>query len=178
MQQVVVASGAAENIQTPYPADSPNGDGWFVDFPGTGERALSTPILIAGMVMFSTVIPTTQPCTGGCQGYVYALNQFDGRGGTNYLSLGGVNYDAIPTTVGCVKGLTLINAGSTLNWYASGNGMPPAPPSSAAAPGTGPGNSGVPLTPGNQPTSSAIQHGSGGINGLGRISWHEYVPQP
>jgi hypothetical protein len=130
------------------------------------------------MVLFSTVIPQPQPCNGGCSGFVYALSQFDGRGGQGYLSVGGTFYDAIATTVGCVKGLTLISSGSTLNWYASGNGVPPAPSTAVAAPGSGPGNSGAPLNPAGVPSSSSIQHGSNQISGLGRISWHEFTPQP
>ncbi len=179
VQQVVVgATGGNENIQTPYPSDNPTGDGWYVDFPNSGERALTTPILVAGLALFSTVIPQAQPCNGGCGGFVYALSQFDGRGGQDYLFSGGVSYDAIATTVGCVKGLTLISSGSTLNWYASGNGLSPTPGSTTPSPGTGPGNSGAPLIPGNGPSSASIQHGSAPVTAQGRISWHEYVPQP
>lgn len=179
-QKVIAASGGNENIQTvngAYPVvDLTATSGWYIDFPGAGERALSEPFLVGGLTLFSTVIPSSQPCNGGCGGFIYAVNQFNGDGGMNFLSSNGAFYDAIATTVGCVRGLTLVSNGSTLNWYASGNGVNTS--STTLAPvGQGPGNSGTPLVPNGGPSSGTVQYGIGKLNQPGRISWHEVVPQ-
>ena len=185
-QQTVIpaADGSGnENIQTPYqPVVAAVQNGWLIDLPNAGERALSTPQLAGGMLMFSTVIPQQQPCNGGCGGFIYAVNQFNGDGGTNFLydTTTNMYYDALATTVGCVKGLTLIDKGSTMEWYASGNGSnfsiggAPSGSGSAGSAG-GPGNTGTGLNNVGGPSSSAIQHGAGNLNAAGRTSWHEQI---
>ncbi len=179
-QKLISASGGNENVQSKngaYPVVDLNvSSGWFIDFPGAGERALTTPFLVGGLTLLSTVIPSAQPCNGGCGGFIYAVNQFSGDGGMNFLSSNGAFYDGIATTVGCVRGLTLISSGATLNWYASGNGVNSAS-TALAPPGQGPGNSGTPLVPNSAPSSSTVQHGAGKLNEPGRISWHEVVRQ-
>jgi len=186
VQQSVIAAtdgSGNENIKTPYATvDLTVSDGWFIDLPNAGERALSTPQLVGGMLMFSTVIPQLQPCNGGCGGFIYAVNQFNGDGGLNFLvdTANNVSYDAIATLVGCVKGLTLITKGSTLEWYASGNGVnfsSGGSGSTTTAGGAlgGPGNTGVGINTAIGASSTAIQHGAGNLNNSGRISWHEQI---
>jgi type IV pilus assembly protein PilY1 len=178
-QTVIAATGGNENIQTPYPAVNPAGNGWYVDLPGLGERALSEPSIVNGMVMFTTVVPQANPCNGGCTGYIYALDRFTGDGGTGFLTANNVSYDALQTTVGCVKGLTLVSSGSTLNWYVTGNGAATTPGASSSGAGGagGPGNNGSFLNTLNSGGgSAAIEHGDGTMTTYGRISWHAFTP--
>jgi Tfp pilus tip-associated adhesin PilY1 len=186
VQQTAIAAtdgSGNENIKTPYPTVNLTvNDGWFIDLPNVGERALSTPELVGGMLMFSTVIPQQQPCNGGCGGFIYAVNQFNGDGGLNFLvdTTNHASYDAIATLVGCVKGLTLITSTSTLEWYASGNGVNlnsgGTGTGTAGAGGIGgPGNTGVGITTAGGPSSASIQHGAGNLINSGRISWHEQI---
>jgi type IV pilus assembly protein PilY1 len=37
--------------------DLQNGSGWFIDFPGNGEKGLAAPIIIAGKLFFTTYLP-------------------------------------------------------------------------------------------------------------------------
>jgi len=176
-QKIVMAADGSgnENVQTPFHAvDLSVRDGWYIDLPGVGERSLSEPLLVGGMVMFPSVIPKAQPCNGGCGGFIYAVNAFNGDGGLNFLTdpASGNTYDALATIVGCVKGITLINRGSTLNVYASGNGPPPPPVTGPASPGGGTGGGGA-GTPTGGITAPAIWHLQGALNVPGRISWHE-----
>ncbi len=169
-----------ENVQQPYAAvNIPPGNGWYIDFPNAGERALSEPLLVDGILLVSTVIRTAQPCNGDCGGFIYAVSQFTGDGGLGFLidPTDNTAYDGLATQVGCVRGITLITKGSTLEWYAAGNGPPTASSSGGNAPGTGPGNTGVPTGAQGGASSSAIQHGSGSLKVPGRISWHEVIQQ-
>jgi type IV pilus assembly protein PilY1 len=62
----------------------PNKKGWFVDFappaPGTaqGERMVGEPQVVAGVLIFSSIIPSSDPCLPGGQGFINALNAFTG----------------------------------------------------------------------------------------------------
>jgi len=180
-QQVAAAADGSgnENIQTPYAVvDLTVKDGWYVDFPGSGERALSEPFLIGNMLLFSTVIPNPQPCNGGCGGFIYALNAFNGDGGLNFLvdTANNTAYDALATMIGCVKGLTLISQHSTLNVYASGNGGGGGGSGTTGSGGTGTGTgTGVGTGGGGTVNNSNIWHLQGGLPIPGRISWHESV---
>lgn len=181
-QTIVAATGGNENIQQPYRSVNPGGSGWYVDFPGLGERVLTEPSIVGGLLLFTSVVPQAQPCNGGCSGFIYALDRFTGDGGTGYLTVNGTSYDALGTAVGCVKGLTLISSGSTLNWYVTGNGGSSTPTGGTTGgsngPG-GPGNNGSflnTLNGGSGAGSSAIQHGQGTMASLGRISWHAFTP--
>ncbi len=182
VQQTIIPANDGsgnENIKSPYPTvNLAASDGWYIDLPGTGERALNEPILALGTLLFSTVIPNSQPCSGGCGGFVYAVNALNGDGGQNYLidSANNTAYDGLQPQVGCIKGLTLITKAGTLNIYVAGNG-----PSSGNGTGTG----------GNGGTGAGGQGGGGtGINnGIvpptqlpaitptipGRVSWHAVI---
>jgi type IV pilus assembly protein PilY1 len=181
VQQVVISTADGnEDIQTPYPTvNLYSVDGWYIDLPNAGERSLSTPLLINGMLLFTTVIPQANPCSGDCKGFVYAVNAFDGNGGTGFLTDGTTAVDALADTVGCVKSITVISGNNgTLNWYLSGNGTNFGSGASATAnTGTsgGPGNNGQTFIPPSGPNSNSIQHGKGLASAPGRVSWHEHI---
>jgi type IV pilus assembly protein PilY1 len=167
-----------ENVQLPYaPVNLALQDGWFVDLPGTGERVLTTPLLAGGMLLFSSVIPKSQPCAGGCGGFVYSLSAYNGDGATGFLidPANGDAYDGLATEVGCIKGMTVITKASTLELYAVGNG-------SSTTGSTNPNNPNLPPPGGTTPTgpgaigSTGIWQIQGQLNAPGRISWHEATP--
>jgi type IV pilus assembly protein PilY1 len=62
--------------------------GWYIDLvnppypPGTarGERVVSDTQVMAGVLIFSSVIPSSDPCLPGGSGYLNALNAFTGAG--------------------------------------------------------------------------------------------------
>jgi len=188
-QTVSTASDGNESVSQ-NPVDLTVNNGWYIDFPNlyapvTGgygaERALSAPLLDNGVLLTTTVIPSQQPCSGKCQGFTYAVNQFNGNGGMNFLidPANGTAYDGLASTVGCIAGLTLIANGTTLEWYASGSSSSSANGSGGGAGGAtgGPGNTGVGVggTSGTQPCPTCIQQGGGTLSVPGRISWHEVI---
>lgn len=72
--------------------------GWYIDLvnppypPGTavGERVVSDTQVMAGVLIFSSVVPSSDPCLPGGSGYLNALNAFTGAGlGTSMFDLDG-----------------------------------------------------------------------------------------
>ena len=47
--------------------------GWHVDLPEPGERSVSNPIVRNGIVFFTTIIPSTNPCDGGGRSFIMFL---------------------------------------------------------------------------------------------------------
>ncbi len=48
-------------------------DGWYTTLPTSGERALSRPIALGGIVLFPTFVPANDPCAASGESYLYAL---------------------------------------------------------------------------------------------------------
>ncbi len=48
-------------------------DGWYTTLPDTGERALSKPLVIGGLVLFPTFVPDNDPCASSGNSHMYAL---------------------------------------------------------------------------------------------------------
>lgn len=53
-------------------------DGWFLDLPTTGERQVSTPILRAGRLIFTTVIPSGDACSAGGESWLMEIDALSG----------------------------------------------------------------------------------------------------
>ena len=53
-------------------------NGWFLDFPDTGERDNSDPTLALGTLAFNTNVPNTSACTVGGYSFRYFLNYCTG----------------------------------------------------------------------------------------------------
>lgn len=50
-------------------------DGWYIDFPGVGERLFTDPALGIGTIVLTTNIPTdADPCSGGGLSWLYELD--------------------------------------------------------------------------------------------------------
>lgn len=92
--------------------------GWFVDFappaPGTapGERMVGKPAVVGPVLLFSSIIPSSDPCTPGGRGFINAINPFtggsvgshffdvDGDGQYGDDEVGGVPVGSVDTGVG------------------------------------------------------------------------------
>lgn len=48
-------------------------DGWYTTLPASGERALSKPVVVGGLVLFPTFVPANDPCLSSGDSYMYAL---------------------------------------------------------------------------------------------------------
>ncbi len=152
LQQTVtntVTSGGAEyraisnngmvwRIGPPYPS-GPNYIGWYLDLPDTGERVAADPLLLDNRIIFTTVVPSDDPCVGAGYGWLMELNAYNG--GRLAASPFDVNGDGIFSDADFIPG------GSGTDVTAGGkrfNGIPSAPAvlvggSPAATPGcTGP----------------------------------------
>ncbi|MCF7222347.1 pilus assembly protein [Lysobacter sp. TLK-CK17T] len=70
-----------EPVNTTMPLDK---KGWYVDFtppaPGTaqGERMIGNPAVAAQVLLFSSIIPSDDPCVPGGSGFINAINPFTG----------------------------------------------------------------------------------------------------
>ena len=60
------------------PAPSPSYVGWYLDLPTTGERQVTNPVLHGGRVIFTTVIPSSDPCNNGGEGWLMELSTTNG----------------------------------------------------------------------------------------------------
>lgn len=75
--------------------------GWYLDLlppSGTpqGERSVTTPVLRLGRVIFSTIIPSTDPCTAGGTSWMMEINQT--TGGRLDYSVFDINHDNLFNT--------------------------------------------------------------------------------
>ena len=52
--------------------------GWYVDLPTNGEKQVTDPVLREGRIIFTTLIPSTDPCTPGGTGWLMELNTENG----------------------------------------------------------------------------------------------------
>lgn len=52
--------------------------GWYIDLDSDGERIASVPVLRGDTILFSTLMPSENPCTGGVTGWLMALNAENG----------------------------------------------------------------------------------------------------
>lgn len=57
---------------------TPSYVGWYIDLPTTGERVVSNPILRDDRIIFTTVIPSNDPCSAGGDGWLMELNASNG----------------------------------------------------------------------------------------------------
>lgn len=98
-----------------WPATSQNSSnlpqrGWLFDLPNNGERVvMDHPILQGGIVTFTTLTPSTDPCSGNTQGIMYDLSYLTGGRTANpvYDLSGSGNYSQNYLTITSVGGTTL-----------------------------------------------------------------------
>jgi type IV pilus assembly protein PilY1 len=60
------------------PAPSPSYAGWYLDLPTLGERQVTDPVLRGNRAIFTTVIPSSDPCANGGEGWLMELDTANG----------------------------------------------------------------------------------------------------
>jgi len=53
-------------------------DGWYINMEGSGEKILAPPVVLFGMVLFTTFTPNSAPCSYGGDALFYAVGYRDG----------------------------------------------------------------------------------------------------
>jgi type IV pilus assembly protein PilY1 len=69
----LIQDGTAEQA-TQTLTDLTNYDGWYITMEGTGEKVLASPVVIFGIVFFTTFVPNSGPCSYGGDAYLYAVD--------------------------------------------------------------------------------------------------------
>jgi type IV pilus assembly protein PilY1 len=192
----VVSTNVADwstDTTPPTADDSPPKDmGWFMDFPNsstTGERSVFRPLLLAGRLIFTTLLPNTAACEAGGTSFLMIVDPFTGgrldtavldtnaNGQLNTadkITFGGTQVYAsgVQSTIGITPTPTIVRGGTV----------------SSGTPGTGEliGTTGPLLAGSGFLMAYAIAAGSSGGNastviGLaatgGRVSWREILAQ-
>ncbi len=74
VQQTFSTSGGTRTSSA-NPVDLTVKQGWYADFPDTGERLVSDPVLASGALIFTTIEPSdTNPCQPGGSSWLYVLD--------------------------------------------------------------------------------------------------------
>lgn len=103
-------------VGTPVP--SPSYIGWYLDLPTTGERQVTNSILRGDRIIFTTLVPSNDPCSAGGDGWLMEINPSNGG-----------RLDTTPFDVngdGIFSSLDLIG-GNTVGGQKMSDGIPAAP---------------------------------------------------
>jgi len=85
--------------------------GWFLDLPGNGERSHSDPPSLTGTnIQFTTLTPSTNPCTGNTQGFEYNFSYLTGK--------------EPPSGIFLVPGASPYNTAGYISWTPPGSTAP------------------------------------------------------
>lgn len=74
----ICTTGQSVRISTSSPVDFSTNNGWYIDFPASGERANTDPTLALGTIAFNTNIPNSSACTVGGNSFRYFLDYCTG----------------------------------------------------------------------------------------------------
>ena len=84
LQQQTVTTAGSFRTSSNNAVDYTSKNGWYMDFPSTGERANTTPATDnLGNLIFTTNIPSATPCVPGGSSWLYAVSSKTG-GLANY----------------------------------------------------------------------------------------------
>lgn len=78
VQQSYESSFSDNSVITNNPVDYATANGWYINLPAVGERVITTPILRDNIVYFVTLVPDSNPCSYGSDGYLMALDMATG----------------------------------------------------------------------------------------------------
>ncbi len=84
--------------------------GWRYQTPSAGERISIAPITGARTVFFATLVPTTDPCSPGLEGYAYGLGYETGK--TRLMTKEGAPLARVYSSTG-VSGISFVNTAHT-----------------------------------------------------------------
>jgi type IV pilus assembly protein PilY1 len=78
VQQTVAKSGTTASV-TSNTVDFDTQKGWFINFPETGERIITNPTLVSGLLTFTSNIPDgSDPCIPGGRSWLWGLDYRSG----------------------------------------------------------------------------------------------------
>jgi type IV pilus assembly protein PilY1 len=78
-EQTLTLGGVAQPVRiTTNHAIGGGHEGWYLDLPASGERQVSTPILRGGRIIFTTLIPDTDPCSAGGTSWLMEMDALTG----------------------------------------------------------------------------------------------------
>ena len=122
----LIQEGTAQQAADTLAALAAN-DGWYITMVGTGEKILAAPVVVFGMVLFTTFAPNTDPCSYGGNGYLYAVNylsgvsmiDFNGDGELDKADISELIGHGIPTEVV----VTISADGTVIAYIGAGGGI-------------------------------------------------------
>jgi len=91
-----VSLSADRKVTSSKTPDFDTGYGWYVDFPA-GERVNLDPLLLNGVLLMPTLVPSSQACSGAGYGW---FNYFDYKKGSSLLASGIVSEKMTTPAVG------------------------------------------------------------------------------
>ena len=98
-------------------------NGWYTTLPTSGERVITTPSLLGGVVFFPTFVPVNDICQAAGNGYIYALNYRTGSASTEPI-LGATSASGT-TTMNRSVSLGNVGVVSQLALHIGAQGTPP-----------------------------------------------------
>ena len=108
---VVTVDSARYRTMSSNPINWASQSGWFIDLPDVGERVAVDPVLRAGRALFTTLVPSSDPCTAGGTGWLMAID---------YATGGQINEQILDTNHdGHVNGSDTIVAGAETSGISS-----------------------------------------------------------
>jgi len=108
VQQTITTAGNFRSVSTNAVTSSSHG--WYMNLPASGERVVLSPVLADGLVLFATVIPNADPCSGGASSWLMAVSASTNTvGGTQVFMSGATGYDGLKSTYGSLEGLTVVS---------------------------------------------------------------------
>ncbi len=87
-----------------------NHKGWYEDLPTSRERSVGSPMLLKGLLIYNTFIPSNDPCLSGGVGFLMTVNYQNG----------GLPSDAVLDTNGSAAGFGTIRVGGVETDVGSG----------------------------------------------------------
>jgi type IV pilus assembly protein PilY1 len=121
-QTISTLSGNAGRTVSTNTIDYTTKRGWFMDLPTSTERVIGTALIRSGRVIFTTVIPSTDPCDFGGSGWLMEIDAKTGAmlpysvfdtNGDGVVDNNDVTRAGVPLTVGIAKQPVAIDGPST-----------------------------------------------------------------
>jgi type IV pilus assembly protein PilY1 len=102
-------------------------DGWYINMEGTGEKILASPVVIYGIVFFTSFVPSTDPCSYGGDAYLYAVDYLNATAVLDFNEDGSLDKSDRSFDIGSgipTEAVVTINAeGETIVYVGVGGGI-------------------------------------------------------
>ena len=145
--------------------------GWFIDLPTAGERQVSDSLLRGGQVIFTTLIPSEQPCDFGGSSWLMELDASSG----SRLSLSpfDLNHDVKFNQSDSVQDVTVTEDGTTQTGDIPPSGIAPTDPGIFWTPLIVSQITGIPQFKYMSESTSAIWNVTENPGSAGRQTWRQ-----